>query len=106
MKERKSTHLTRKNYYLTPAERLKIREYIRDNPLVAQHKIGDIFGVSRGTISNISREPRHKEYYEKKIFQLTNHNNIISANMAAMGRRIILLERKLKEYEHLSSARR
>ena len=94
MKERKSTHLTRKNYYLTPAEKLKIREYIRDNPLVAQHKIGDIFGVSRGTISNISREPRHKEYYEKKINELLNLVNAQSNTIFQLRNKILRLERK------------
>lgn len=94
MKERKSTHLTRKNYYLTPAEKLKIREYISANPLVAQHKIGDIFGVSRGTISNISREPRHKEYYEKKINELLNLVNAQSNTIFQLRNKILRLERK------------
>jgi len=94
MKERKSTHLTRKNYYLTPAERLKIREYISANPLVAQYKIGDIFGVSRGTISNISREPRHKEYYEKKINELLNLVNAQSNTIFQLRNKILRLERK------------
>ena len=94
MKERKSTHLTRKNYYLTPAEKLKIREYIRDNPKLAQHKIGDIFGVSRGTISNISREPRHKEYYEKKINELLNLVNTQSNTIFQLRNKILRLERK------------
>ncbi len=67
MKERKSTHITRKNYYLTPAERLRIREYIIANPTLTQEQVGDHFGFSRGTISNINREPRHKEYYENNI---------------------------------------
>jgi DNA-binding XRE family transcriptional regulator len=94
MKERKSTHLTRKNYYLTSAERLKIREYIIANPKLAQHKIGDIFGVSRGTISNISREPRHKEYYEKKINELLNLVNAQSNMIFQLRNKILRLERK------------
>ena len=94
MKERKSTHLTRKNYYLTPAERLKIREYIIANPLVAQHKIGDIFGVSRGTISNISREPRNKEHYEKKISELLNQINMQSNTIFKLQNEILKLKRK------------
>lgn len=94
MKERKSTHLTRKNYYLTPAEKLKIREYISANPKLAQHKIGDIFGVSRGTISNISREPRHKEYYEKKINELLNLVNAQSNTIFQLRNKILRLERK------------
>jgi DNA-binding XRE family transcriptional regulator len=94
MKERKSTHLTRKNYYLTSAERLKIREYIIANPKLAQHKIGDIFGVSRGTISNISREPRHKEYYEKKINELLNLVNAQSNTIFQLRNKILRLEKK------------
>lgn len=94
MNERKSTHLTRKNYYLTPAERLKIREYILNNPLLPQHKIGDHFGVSRGTISNIKREPRHKEYYEKKISELLNQLNKAADNIFKLQNEILRLKRK------------
>lgn len=94
MKERKSTHLTRKNYYLTTAERLKIREYIIANPLVAQHKIGDIFGVSRGTISNISREPCKKEHYERKISDLLNSLNKAADTIFKLQNEILKLKRK------------
>ena len=94
MNERKSTHLTRKNYYLTPAERLKIREYIIANPLVAQHKIGDIFGVSRGTISNIRREPRNKEHYERKISELLNRLNKAADTIFKLQNEILKLKRK------------
>lgn len=93
MKERKSTYLTRKNYYLTPAERLKIREYILNNPNIPQQKVGDIFGVSRGTISNISREPRHKEHYEKEILRLTNQLNKASDNIFKLQNEILKLKR-------------
>ncbi len=93
MKERKSQHLTRKNYYLTPAERLRIREYILNNPKLTQQQVGDHFGFSRGTISNISREPRHKEYYEKKINELTNLVNILH-------NKVFQLECKLHKYEN------
>lgn len=93
MKERKSQHLTRKNYYLTPAERLRIREYILNNPKLTQQQVGDHFGVSRGTISNISREPRHKEYYEKKINELLNLVNILH-------NKVFQLECKLHKYEN------
>lgn len=102
---KKSTHITRSNYYLTLEEKLKIRDYIHAHPGMPYQKIGDHFGISRGTVSNINRIPYHKEHYEKMIFQLTNHNNIISANMAAMGRQIILLKRKLQEYEQIPPAR-
>jgi hypothetical protein len=105
MKKRKSTHITRDKYYLPLEEKLKIRAYIHAHPGVPYRKIGDHFGISRGTVSNINRIPYHKEHYEKMIFQLTNHNNIISANMAAMGRQIILLKRKLQEYEQVPPAR-
>ena len=93
MKERKSQHLTRKNYYLTPAERLRIREYILNNPKLTQQQVGDHFGFSRGTISNISREPRHREYYEKKINELTNLVNILH-------NKVFQLECKLHKYEN------
>lgn len=93
MKARKSQHLTRKNYYLTPAERQKIRDYIIANPTLTQHKIGDIFGVSRGTISNISREPRHKEYYEKRINELMNLVNTLHNT-------VFQLQCKLHKYEN------
>jgi len=93
MKERKSQHLTRKNYYLTPAERLRIREYILNNPKLTQQQVGDHFGFSRGTISNISREPRHKEYYEKKINELLNLVNILH-------NKVFQLECKLHKYEN------
>ena len=93
MKERKSQHLTRKNYYLTPAERLRIREYILNNPKLTQQQVGEHFGFSRGTISNISREPRHKEYYEKKINELTNLVNILH-------NKVFQLECKLHKYEN------
>jgi len=94
MKERKSTYLTRKNYYLTPAERLKIREYILNNPNIPQQKVGDVFGVSRGTISNISREPRHKEHYEKKISELLNQLNMQSNTIFRLQNEILRLKRK------------
>lgn len=105
MKQRKSTHITRDKYYLPLEEKLKIRAYVHAHPGVPYRKIADHFGVSSGTVSNCNRIPYHKEHYEKMISQLTNHNNIISANMAAMGRQIMLLERKLKEYEQIPSTR-
>ena len=95
MKTKKSTHITRKNYYLTPAERLRIREYIIANPKLTQEQVGDHFGFSRGTISNIGREPLHKEYYEKKISELMNLVNIQS-------NRLFQLECKLHKQERLS----
>ena len=94
MKERKSTHITRKNYYLTPAERLRIREYIIANPTLTQQQVGDHFGFSRGTISNINREPRHKEYYEKKINELMNLVNIQSNKIFQLECMLHKLENK------------
>lgn len=94
MKERKSQHLTRKNYYLTPAERLKIREYIIANPKLTQQQVGDHFGVSRGTISNISREPRHREYYEKRINELMNLVNILHNKIFQLECKLHKLENK------------
>lgn len=94
MKTKKSTHLTRKNYYLTPAERLRIREYILNNPKLTQQQVGDHFGFSRGTISNISREPRHREYYEKKINELLNLVNTQSNTIFQLRNKILRLENK------------
>lgn len=94
MKTKKSTHITRKNYYLTPAERLRIREYILNNPKLTQQQVGDHFGVSRGTISNISREPRHREYYEKKINELLNLVNTQSNTIFQLRNKILRLENK------------
>lgn len=55
MRERKATHITRKNYFLTAKEKKAIKAFIRKNPNLTQTEIGLRFGVSRGTISNITR---------------------------------------------------
>lgn len=93
MKTKKSTHITRKNYYLTPAEKATIREYIQKNPNLTQPQIAEHFNISRGTVSNINREPRHREYYEKKINELTNLVNILH-------NKVFQLECKLHKYEN------
>ncbi len=98
-RQRKATHITRKNYYLTLDEKFFIRNYIHANPNLTQTQIGDHFGVSRGTISNINRMPYHKEHYEKMIFELTNTKNAMAARLAAMDLKIMQLQTKLAKYE-------
>jgi hypothetical protein len=56
MRQRKSQHITRKNYYLTPADKEKIKAFMRKNQDLTNTFIGDKFVVSRGTISNLRKE--------------------------------------------------
>jgi hypothetical protein len=97
--QRKSTHITRKNYFLTYEEKMHIREYIHANPHLTRVQAGEYFGVSRGTISNINKMPYHKEHYEKMIFELTNTKNAMAARLAAMDLKIMQLQTKLAKYE-------
>lgn len=60
MRIRKATHITRKNYYLTPADRAEIKKFMRANPDLSNIAIGDKFGVSRTTITNLKKELRVK----------------------------------------------
>lgn len=60
MRIRKATHITRKNYYLTPEDREEIKKFMRANPDLANIAIGDKFGVSRTTITNLKKELRVK----------------------------------------------
>jgi len=55
MRERKATHITRKNYYLTAADIKKIKAFMRANPDLTNTFFADKFGVSRTTISNIKK---------------------------------------------------
>jgi uncharacterized protein YerC len=96
---RKTTHLTRKNYYLSLQEKLFIREYIHANPNLSYQKIGDHFGISRATVSNINRIPYHKEHYDKMIFDLTNLKNQMASRISVLEREIIGLKTKLSKYE-------
>ena len=97
--QRKSTHITRKNYFLTYEEKMHIREYIHANPHLTRVQAGENFGVSRGTISNIDKMPYHKEHYDKMIFDLTNLKNQMASRIAAMDLKIMQLQTKLAKYE-------
>lgn len=55
MPVRKATHITRKNYYLTPADIKEIKSFMRANPKLTNTAMADKFGVSRTTISNIKK---------------------------------------------------
>ena len=103
--QRKSTHLTRKNYFLTYEEKMHIREYIHANPHLTRVQAGEYFGVSRGTISNIDKMPYHKEHYDRMISDLTNLKNQMASRISVLEREIITLKRKLKDYEQISSTR-
>jgi hypothetical protein len=97
--QRKSTHITRKNYFLTYEEKMHIREYIHANPHLTRVQAGEYFGVSRGTISNIDKMPYHKEHYDRMIFDLTNLKNQMASRIAAMDLKIMQLQTKLAKYE-------
>ena len=97
--QRKSTHITRKNYFLTYEEKMHIREYIHANPHLTRVQAGEYFGVSRGTISNIDKMPYHKEHYDRMIFDLTNLKNAMASRIAAMEIKIMQLQTKLAKYE-------
>lgn len=55
MRERKATHITRKNYYLTAADIKEIKQFMRANPELTNIAMAEKFGVSRTTISNIKK---------------------------------------------------
>ena len=102
---RKSTHITRKNYFLTFEEKMHIREYIHSNPHRTRVQAGEYFGVSRGTISNINKMPYHKEHYDRMIFDLTNLKNQMASRISVLEREIIGLKTKLSKYEQIPSTR-
>ena len=102
---RKSTHITRKNYFLTYEEKMHIREYIHANPHLTRVQAGEYFGVSRGTISNINKMPYHKEHYDRMIFDLTNLKNQMASRISVLEREIIGLKTKLSKYEQIPSTR-
>lgn len=60
MTPRKATHITRKNYYLTPEDREEIKKFMRANTDMTNTAIGDKFGVSRSTITNLRKELKAK----------------------------------------------
>lgn len=111
MKERKATHITRKNYYLTPAEKSRIREYIQKNPNLTQPQIAEHFGISRGTVSNIKLDKtadvyNHPVYKalkeklrqnEKQIFNDRNTINQMANRIHNLELRILSLNRQLED---------
>ena len=99
MKQRKATHITRKNYYLTLEEKMFIRTYIHANPHLTRVQVGDHFGISRGTVTNISKIPYRKEHYDKMIFELTNLKNAMANRIFHLEIEIHQLKNKLKQYE-------
>ena len=60
IRPRKATHITRKNYYLTPEDREEIRKYLWLNQDLTNTFIGDKFGVSRGIVSQLRKELKEK----------------------------------------------
>ena len=122
MKERKSTHITRQNYFLSLREKKRIKDFIMANPKMTQTEIGDKFKVSRGTISNIKRDqtlkieelmqqmerevyehPVYKEmqnklrWAEKQIFNDRNKINQLCARIHDLELRILSLNRQLED---------
>jgi len=84
---------------------MHIREHIHANPHLTRVQAGEYFGVSRGTISNISKMPYHKEHYDRMIFDLTNLKNQMAARISVLEREIIGLKTKLSKYEQIPSTR-
>ena len=124
MKERKSQHITRQNYFLSLREKKRIKDFITANPKMTQTEIGDKFKVSRGTISNIKRDqtlkieelmqqmerevyehPVYKEqkeklrWSEKQIFSDRNKINQLCARINELELRILSLNRQLEQFE-------
>ena len=122
MKERKSQHITRQNYFLSLREKKRIKDFITANPKMTQTEIGDKFKVSRGTISNIKRDqtlkieelmqqmerdvyehPVYKEmqsklrWSEKQIFSDRNKINQLCARINDLELRILSLNRQLED---------
>lgn len=97
--QRKATHITRKNYYLTLEEKLFIRQYIHAHPNLTRVQVGEHFGISRGTVTNISKIPYRKEHYDKMISELTNLKNQMADRIFNLELEIRHLQNKLKKYE-------
>ena len=94
MNERKSTHLTRKNYYLTPEQKKEIKDYVIANPDMPQIKIAQHFGVSRTIVYNIHSAPLKREHYERKISELLNSLNKAADTIFKLQNEILKLKRK------------
>jgi len=86
--------MKRDTYFLTKAERSFIIQYIMDNPNLTQEQIGDHFGVAKSTISNLKKESRDREHYERKISDLLNSLNKAADNIFKLQNEILRLKRK------------
>lgn len=86
--------IPRDGYFLTKAERQFILQYINDNPNLTYEQIGDHFRIAKSTVHNIKREARNREYYEKKISELTNQINLMAEQMFKLKNEILRLQRK------------
>ncbi len=86
--------MKRDTYFLTKAERTFIIQYIMDNPNLTQEQIGDHFGVAKSTISNLKKESRDREHYERKISDLLNSLNKAADNIFKLQNEILRLKRK------------
>jgi transcriptional regulator with XRE-family HTH domain len=86
--------MKRDTYFLTKAERAFIIQYIINNPNLTQEQIGDHFGVAKSTISNLKKESRDREHYERKISELLNSLNKAADNIFKLQNEILRLKRK------------
>jgi transcriptional regulator with XRE-family HTH domain len=86
--------MKRDTYFLTKAERAFIIQYIMNNPNLTQEQIGDHFGVAKSTISNLKKESRDREHYERKISELLNSLNKAADNIFKLQNEILRLKRK------------
>jgi transcriptional regulator with XRE-family HTH domain len=86
--------MKRDTYFLTKAERAFIIQYIMNNPNLTQEQIGDHFGVAKSTISNLKKESRDREHYERKISDLLNSLNKAADNIFKLQNEILRLKRK------------
>jgi IS30 family transposase len=86
--------MKRDTYFLTKAERAFIRQYIMDNPNLTQEQIGDHFNVAKSTISNLKKESRDREHYERKISDLLNSLNKAADNIFKLQNEILRLKRR------------
>jgi hypothetical protein len=86
--------MKRSTHFLTKAERTFIRQYALNNPNLTHEQVGDHFGVAKSTVHNIKREAQNREYYEKKISELTNQLNKAADNIFKLQNEILRLKRK------------
>lgn len=93
MYEKKTTNLTRKDYYLTAEQKLKIKDYMIVNPEMTQVAMAKHFGVSRTVIYNIQIAPTRRAEYEKKISELINQYNSAADKILRLESEIIKLKR-------------